>query len=456
MGARNVGLGPLNLDYRMIDHFHRVLRQVQEVQSTIGPVYGDSPNLPNVYYVDSGNGSDTNDGRDPASPMATIDAAINRCVAGLGDVILVQSGHTETVAAAIAADIADISIIGVGEGSNRPQLTGNFVGDVIAITAANVRVENLFFNEATAAITADIEIGGVNATIKNCVFTAGANDDTLITISAGGDDALIEECEFFVTANGPDIAIDIEAAGVFGTVIRDNFFNGQSVANSWDEGIIESAAAHTLCFIENNVFLYMPANIGGVEFTAAATGVIRNNFFAGGTLGQMLDPGSCFCAENYESDAIDESGRLFPTASPDSLGDWQALSSVYSFAVDTGAQAAYSLFTVTGVVEVIIYGVAGASLTSGGAATIEVGVAGNTAVLIAQATAADLLINEIYHDATPTTTVEQISTETARRFVITNGQDIQFLIGAADLTAGIITFYLWWRPVSSDGLVIAS
>jgi hypothetical protein len=34
---------------------------------------------------------------------------------------------------------------------------------------------------------------------------------------------------------------------------------------------------------------------------------------AGGTLGSMLDPGSCFCFENYEADDIDESGRLFPT-----------------------------------------------------------------------------------------------------------------------------------------------
>ena len=455
MGARNVGLGPSNLDYRLLDHLHRILRQVVEVQSTIGPVYGDSPNLPNVYYVDSGNGSDTNDGRDPADPMATIDAAINRCVAGLGDVIIVQPGHTETLTATIAADVADISIIGVGVGDNRPQITVGFVGNGITISAADVRIENLAFQEATAAMTADIDIAAVRAVIKDCVFFAGASDDELITLTAGGDDALIEDCEFVVTANGPDRAISIEAAGNDGLIVRRCLFNGGSVANAWDEGDIVSAAAHTNCLIENNDFLHMPANIGGVEFTAAATGIIRHNYFADGTLGQMLDPGSCFCFENYEQDAIDESGRLFPVPNPNTFnpGDWQALTANYSFAVEGGAAGALTMFTVTGVVEVVVYGVCTTGLTSGGAATVELGVAGNTAVLIALTTATDLIANEIWQDATPTTTVEQISVDTTRKFVVTNGQDIILTIATAALTAGIVDFYLWWRPVSTDGLV---
>jgi len=51
----------------------------------------------------------------------------------------------------------------------------------------------------------------------------------------------------------------------------------------------------------------------GIIFSAAATGVIARNLFGGGTLGSMLDPGSCMCFENYEADAIDETARLFPT-----------------------------------------------------------------------------------------------------------------------------------------------
>ncbi len=128
----------------------------------------------------------------------------------------------------------------------------------------------------------------------------------------------------------------------------------------------------------------------------------------------------------------------------------------YTFAGDGGAQGAIPLFTVTGDVEVEIFGVCKDSLTSGGAATIEVGVSGNTAALIPQATATDLINNEIWHDATPTTTLESINTLTSRRFVISNGQDIIKTIATADLTAGDVTFYCRWRPLSSDGNVVAA
>lgn len=527
MGARNVGVGPRNLDYRLLDHLHRILRQVQEVQSTIGPVYGDSANLPNVYYVDSGSGSDTNDGRDPGAPMATIDAAIARCTAGLGDIILVQPGHSETLAAAITVDVADVSIIGVGEGTNRPQLTVAFAGDGITITAANARVENLYFNEATAAATSDINIAAANAVVKGCHFDAGANDDELITITADGDGALIEDSEFVVTANGPDIAVEIEAAGVDGLVVRHNLFNGMSVANAWDEGVVHSGVAHTRCVIENNIFLYMAANIGGVEFSAAATGIIRNNAFGLGTLGQMLDPGSCACFENYEQDAIDESGRLFPTVNPDDSGvaevldqlsgaagiasfpnaavpadavslaevlrsTWASLQGTaagengittwpaqaapgdavsiaealrynidqqnyrmvtrqYSFVVDGGVAGSIAMFTVTGAVEVILVGVVTTSLTSGGAATLEAGVVGLTAALIANTAVADLSAPNTWVDASPA-----IAQPLPAAQVISSGQDIVFDINVADLTAGIIDFYCYWRPLGATGAVVAA
>ncbi|KKM76659.1 hypothetical protein LCGC14_1377970, partial [marine sediment metagenome] len=66
-----------SMTLRVQDLLHRMRRAVAGSQSTIDPPFGDSPNLPDIYYVDSGNGSDGNDGRDPGFPMATIDAAIN-------------------------------------------------------------------------------------------------------------------------------------------------------------------------------------------------------------------------------------------------------------------------------------------------------------------------------------------------------------------------------------------
>lgn len=134
---------------------------------------------------------------------------------------------------------------------------------------------------------------------------------------------------------------------------------------------------------------------------------------------------------------------------------WLARSD-YDFAADTGGQAAYTVFTVTGEVLIhSIFGVCESAFTSGGAATIELGVSGNTAVFVAQTTATDLIANEIWHDASPTTTVEQIDL-TGRSFVVTNGQDVDFLVGGADLTAGKVNLYCIWSPLSTDGNVVAA
>lgn len=309
-----------NILYRELDHLHRLLREQAGSQSTINPVYGDSPNLPDIYYVDSGNGSDGNDGRDPQAPLATIDAAINKCAASQGDVILVQPGHSESLSAAIELDVIGVSIIGVGEGTLRPQITLAANDNGIEISAANCRVENLYFNERTVVPTGDaayIDLAAANAVVKNCHFDCGANDLDSITVAAGGDSCIVDGCTFAVTADGPESAIRIEAVGVDKLNVKDCHFDGNSVANSWDTGIILSTVAHTRCLIERNTFHFMAANIGGIEFTAAATGLIHNNAFGGGTLGQMLDPGSCMCVQNFEQDAIDESGRLFPDINPD-------------------------------------------------------------------------------------------------------------------------------------------
>lgn len=117
----------------------------------------------------------------------------------------------------------------------------------------------------------------------------------------------------------------------------------------------------------------------------------------------------------------------------------------------TGATGATTLFTVTGCVLVRVFGVCG--LTLEGAATLEVGISGATAVVLAQiANATDLATDEIYTDATPTTKVEAMPSQ----LIIGNGQDIIQTIGSTALTAGQLTYYCLWSPISSNGLVVSA
>jgi len=263
----------------------------------------------NVYWVDSNGGNDQGKGTF-TRPFATVDAAIGRCVTDNGDIIYVKAGHAETITTGITADIAGISIIGLGNGKNRPALTINAAIDGINVTGANITIKNLYFPASTlTGVTARINVGAANCMISDCLFLCGEHDAETITIAAAGDDLSVIDCEFVVTDNGPDAGIEIEAAGVDGLKVIGCYFNGGSDTNGWDVGGINSGAAHTNCLIKDNVFLFGP----GVIFSAAALGIIADNRFGEGTLGSMLDPGSCMCFENYEADAVDESARLFPT-----------------------------------------------------------------------------------------------------------------------------------------------
>src|SRR5574343_406878 len=134
-----------------------------------------------------------------------------------------------------------------------------------------------------------------------------------------------------------------------------------------------------------------------------------------------------------------------------SAGGWQLARKTYSFAVQGGAQGALTLFTVTGTVFAQVFGVCQTDLAGAGA-TVEVGISGNTAALIAQTTGTDVDQYMTWQDATPEANPGAVDL-TARSFVLTNGADVIYTIGTADLTAGVIDFYCLWAPLCSDGLV---
>lgn len=119
--------------------------------------------------------------------------------------------------------------------------------------------------------------------------------------------------------------------------------------------------------------------------------------------------------------------------------------------VDATAATPISVFTVTGDVVLRIVAVCKIAPTTSGSITVELGVTGATAVLIAQiADATDLAQHEIWHDATPTTTLDALSV--LKEVIVSNGQDV-ILTTTGTLTAGTIAFTCFWTALSSDGAV---
>ena len=123
-------------------------------------------------------------------------------------------------------------------------------------------------------------------------------------------------------------------------------------------------------------------------------------------------------------------------------------------AIDCTGATPMTLFTVTGDVVLAVIGIVKTALTTSDAITAEVGVAGNTAVIIAQvADATGLAQHEIWHDATPDATIENASVW--NEFIVSNGQDV-ILTTTGTVTDGDITFYCRWYPLSAGATVVAA
>jgi hypothetical protein len=135
------------------------------------------------------------------------------------------------------------------------------------------------------------------------------------------------------------------------------------------------------------------------------------------------------------------------------VGVWRHHRHRYDFDVSGGAQGTFTLFTVTGDVMVQLFGVCQTALTSGGAATVEVGITGNTAALIAQTAFDDVDQYETWQDAAPEANPGNVDAAMADFFVIANGADVILTVATADLTAGVIDFDAFWCPLSTDGSV---
>ena len=86
---------------------------------------------------------------------------------------------------------------------------------------------------------------------------------------------------------------------------------------------------------------------------------------------------------------------------------------------------------------------------AGATATVEVGVTGNTAAIIAQTTATDIDNGDVWRDATPAVGAEALNDP----IFIADGKDVILTVATANVTAGVVRFYCVWYPISADGAV---
>jgi len=134
-------------------------------------------------------------------PYATIDYGIGKCTANVGDVLFVMPGHAETItaAAAIAADVAGITIQGLGSGSVMPTVTfGTATTATAVVSADNVTIRGIRFVSNIDSLAVFLTLGANYATVEDCEFVGSSTKEFLngIGITTTFDNATIRRCKF--------------------------------------------------------------------------------------------------------------------------------------------------------------------------------------------------------------------------------------------------------------------
>ena len=226
-----------------------------------------------VYYVDSGTGSSSNNGKSWQSAMATIAQAMAKCTASNGDQILVAPGHSETfTATGLTCSVIGVHIIGIGNGFNAPIINMNHATAMVSITAASTRITNIQFRPHITSVAKAINIAASYCTIDGCRFLhgedgAGVDEFTDTIINAAGSNETLIAGNLFETQRGD--------ASVSGVKLSDASVGVRILGNTFS-GAYSSAAIYGITAACTAVDISDNVGADVVEY-AGTTGIIENN-----------------------------------------------------------------------------------------------------------------------------------------------------------------------------------
>lgn len=273
-------------------------------------------NSGNIFFVDSG-ASASGSGLSPEDPVTTWDAAIGLCTANNGDVIVILEGHAESTAVDVDMDVAGVTVIGLGSGENRPVITFTGAGAKVDVDAANCRIANLVLKNDVASQTAVIDVDGAGTVLEDLELLEGTAKQFLVGIDLAEDRCTVRRC--YVKSVGTDQGCN---SGIKISAAKDRI----TIEDCEIFGDFADAAVHnptgtvaTRLSIRRNQLTNLQSGDHAIELVSACTGVIAfnvvNSTLAAAATRTAIDPGSCYCVENYGSDGVgDVSGVLNPAA----------------------------------------------------------------------------------------------------------------------------------------------
>ena len=304
----------------------------------------------NVYWVHH-SGSNANRGTYDR-PVASIDTAIGLCTANAGDIIMVKAGHAESViaAAGIDADIAGISIIGLGRGTDMPEVTISTATTAdIDIDAANITIRGIRFICAIDSMAAGIDVNSTDFTLEDCEFyESSATGLVWVDINGGAanacDRARIRNNRFVCTT-----AANWDAAIELGEVAAHVEIASNDIVGDFDDACVHNPTGKVLThlLVRGNYMRQDQTGDHAMELVSACTGAMIGNTFVTDSDLTVVDQGSLTATDNWFANlgSADVAATPYPAASD---GGYNPRFGTRVTKSSTLASDPDDLFTVTG------------------------------------------------------------------------------------------------------------
>jgi hypothetical protein len=289
------------------------------------PLFGGGSLVPattgSYFFVSSGTGSNGNYGLKD-TPFATVDYAVGYCTASAGDVIVVMPSHAETIASAtgLVADVAGVTIVGLGSGALRPTLTlATSTAATISVTAANVTFKNLIITAGIDELVTAFTVSGTNCTLDAVDYresSSSYNCISFLTTTAAADFLTIINCHHTQTTAPAGAALWIVLVGA------DDFkiFNNNmyvALANSASSGVIGGTTTASLRgFLGYNNLINTGASGIAINMYTGTTGIAVYNNVGTAKTSQTgsIALASMYGAVNLTTNAANTNGLLDPGA----------------------------------------------------------------------------------------------------------------------------------------------
>lgn len=209
----------------------------------------------------------------------SISLALASTVADRGDSILIASNHDEIVTTAGGITVATngVSIVGLGNGTDRPTVT--FTTAVAAsfnITGAEVTIQNLQFTNGVDAQTAMVNVTGTDANFIGCEFdtNTGTTGAILGILTGATSDRLsVTQCRFLGPAinTGTTTTAQIQYESAVDIVLQRNYHCGKMT-----QAILNVTGTVLRGLIADN-YIVVSTGTKAIAVAAASTPFIVNN-----------------------------------------------------------------------------------------------------------------------------------------------------------------------------------